>query len=281
MFKSYTFSAPTAGKHILILGAVHGNEIAGTLAQQQIIEQINNGTLNLKSGKITFIPIVNEAAYNQDARFIDMNLNRVVRVHENPQNNEEKIANQLVKTIDDCDIMLDLHSTHCEKDKEFAFIDYPTNANLELLSLIPVQTALAGWPKIYAQNPKITNFCTEEYAYSHDKHAITVECGYHKSPEAVNIAKQSILNILAYYDVVDIPKPAISTPQIIHLASFIIKESSGHFNRNFQHLDSIKKDETIAIYDNGQTLTAPFDGYIIMPNHLAEIGAEWFYLGRE
>ncbi len=280
MFKPYTFTAPTAGQHILILGAVHGNEIAGTLAQHEIIRQLNDGALSLKSGKITFVPVVNEAAHNQDTRFVDVNLNRVIRKHETPQNNEEKIANQLIRLIDDCDILLDLHSTHCPEDKEFAFIDYPEKNNLELLSLIPVQTALAGWPKIYANHPEITNFCTEEYAHNHNKCAITVECGYHKSPHAVEVASQTILNILAHYNIIDKPSPTPQTPEIITLDSFVIKQSSGRLNQNFQHLDKIKAGETIALYDNGKNLTAPFDGHIIMPNHEAQIGAEWFYLGR-
>ena len=178
MFKSYTFTGQTSGKHILILGAVPGNETAGTLAQQKIIRQIELGELNIISGSVTFVPIVNEAAYNQNCRYIDTNLNRVIKFHQAPQNNEEKIANELIKLIDNCDVMLDLHSTHCPQDKEFAFIDYPTEDNRRLSALVPVQTALSGWPQIYVNHPEITNFCTEEYAHQKDKMGITVECGY-------------------------------------------------------------------------------------------------------
>ena len=138
MFKKYSFEANQIGKHILVLGAVHGNEVAGTIAQHKLIELLKNDKIKLKSGKITFIPTVNVEAQKIDARFVDVNLNRVVYNHLNPTNNEEKIANQLIKEIDDCDIMLDLHSTHCKDDKPFAFIDYPSKKNLELLSLIPV-----------------------------------------------------------------------------------------------------------------------------------------------
>ena len=40
MFRKYTFISQIEGKSILILGGVHGNEVAGTIAQRQIIEQI-------------------------------------------------------------------------------------------------------------------------------------------------------------------------------------------------------------------------------------------------
>ena len=280
MFKIYTFEAQKAGKHILILGAVHGNEIAGTIAQQNIINQIENNMIHLKSGKITFIPIVNEKAHQIDERFVDVNLNRVIKYHQNPANNEEKIANELIKLIEECDIMLDLHSTHCPDDVPFAFIDYPYEKNRELLSLIPVKTALAGWPQIYANQPDITNFCTEEYAHQHNKSGITVECGYHKAEKSIDIATTTILNILSYFDVIEYEKPQKSNPTVVTLSSYVTKKSEGKLTRNFQHLDKIQKDDILAIYESGEIVTAPFDGYIIIPNHKATIGSEWFYLGQ-
>ena len=279
MFKKYCCSARTKGLHILILGGVHGNEIAGSIAQKEIINMIENGDLQIKSGMITFVPTVNEEAQKKDVRFVDVNLNRVVCFHQNPSNNEERIANCLVKEIDDCDIMLDLHSTHCEGDIEFAFIDYPTAKNRELLSLIPVENALAGWPEIYAKNGTIADCCTERYAYLNNKAGITVECGYHKSPRAVEVAKVSILNILAYYNVIDMPITKKREPNIIKLDSFIVKKSAGKLMREYKHLSEIKKGEILAQYDRGDTVIAEFDGYIIIPNHEAKIGDEWFYLG--
>ena len=66
MFKKYCFSARTKGLHILILGGVHGNEIAGSIAQKEIINMIENGDLQIKSGMITFVPTVNEEAQKKD-----------------------------------------------------------------------------------------------------------------------------------------------------------------------------------------------------------------------
>lgn len=281
MFKSYTFTAPVAGKNILILGAVHGNETAGTIAQENIIRQIQSEAIQLKSGSVTFIPIVNQAAFQQDKRFIDVNLNRVIQLHLHPNNNEEKIANALLPFIDACDIMVDLHSTHCPDDVAFAFIDYPAPNNLELLSLAPVKTALAGWPQIYANQPDITNFCTEEYAYKNKKTAITVECGYHKANDSIYIATQTILNVLSYYGVIYKAIPEQHNPQVIRLTSYITKTKEGSLSRMYQHLDKITHGEVIATYTDGEQISAPFDGYIIMPNPHAEIDSEWFYFGQD
>lgn len=68
MIKSHTFSSNIPGHKVLILGAVHGDEIAGTIAQQEIISEIKQNKLSLKSGEVTFIPTVNEAAQKADTR---------------------------------------------------------------------------------------------------------------------------------------------------------------------------------------------------------------------
>ena len=280
MFKSYQFSSTQKGTDILILGAVHGNETAGRDAQLAIIKDLQEQRLSIIKGTVTFIPVVNEAANKLDRRFVDINLNRVVCFHNNPQKKKEKIANELIKYINSCDVMLDLHSTHCPDDVEFAFIDHPSEQNKELLSLMPVKTALAGWPQIYADNPQISNFCTEEYAFTHNKTGITLECGYHKSSHAIEIAQKAILNVLAHYGCIAINTPTCQLPQIISLKNYITKTNSGRLSRNFKHLDPVKSGEVLAIYDNGQTITADFDGYMIMPNPDAKIGDEWFYLGQ-
>ena len=277
MFKKYSFEATKIGKHILILGAVHGNEVAGTIAQHKLIELLESDKIKLKSGKIIFIPKVNVEAQKIDARFVDVNLNRVVCHHSNPSNNEERIANQLIKEIDDCDIMLDLHSTHCKNDRPFAFIDYPNKKNLELLSLIPVNDALAGWPEIYENQP-ISDFCTERYANWQGKTGITVECGYHKSEDAADIAVRSIINVLSFFEVIE-EKWQQFSPNVVKLHSVILKKYEGKMSFNYSHLTPIRKGDIIAVYDNGEKEISPIDGYIIMPNHGAVVNSEWFYYG--
>ena len=279
MFKTHTFTSLQQGPHLLFLGGIHGNETAGTKAQQQIIQQIEEGNIILKKGIVTFVPCANVKAQEQDIRFVDINLNRVIKYHSDPQNNEEKIANQLIKLINDCDIMLDIHSTHCKNDVEFAFIDYPSPSNLELLSIMPVKNALSGWPDIYNKEQDISDFSTERYAYEQGKTGITIECGYHKAQKSVSIATTAILNVMSFYGMINKEKPQIQQKKTIKLSSFIIKNREGKLSKDYQHLTPINKDEILAIYSDGEKITAPFNGYIIMPNHEAVIGSEWFYLG--
>ena len=49
--------------------------------------------------------------------------------------------------------------------------------------------------------------------------------------------------------------------------------------RAFIHLVKICKGERLAVYDDGEALYAPDDGYILLPNLEADLGTEWYYLG--
>ncbi len=281
MFKTYSFDTHQTGPHVLILGAVHGNETAGSQALHEIIRQIQNKELSLLKGSVTFIPVVNEKAKALDARFADENLNRVIKFHPNPITNEQKIANLLIKEIEKADVLLDLHSTHCPEDEAFAFIDYPTEKNLQFLKIIPVKTALAGWPLIYKNNPEIDNFCTEEYAYQHGVSALTLECGYHKSPQAIQLAQTAILNTLSFFNGLNEFSFKENEKRLITLDTFIIKDAEGDFIKEVNHLTPLKKGEIIARYHNNKEIIMPYDGLIIMPNKNASIQTEWFYIGRE
>ena len=67
--------------------------------------------------------------------------------------------------------------------------------------------------------------------------------------------------------------------QRIRMESFVIKEREGKLCRAYKHLDKISKGERLAVYDDGEALYAPDDGYILLPNLEADLGTEWYYLG--
>ncbi|MFM7851442.1 MAG: succinylglutamate desuccinylase/aspartoacylase family protein, partial [Flammeovirgaceae bacterium] len=71
-----TFHSLEKGKHLVVLGAVHGNEKCGTLAIRQAVSKFQTGEWQLQCGKVTFVPICNPEAYAQNKRFYQRNLNR-------------------------------------------------------------------------------------------------------------------------------------------------------------------------------------------------------------
>ncbi len=278
MIEKIVFNSGIAGTNLLVLGAVHGNEIAGSNAIFKIIDDIQSYKITLKSGGITFVPICNLKAYEQQVRQIDENLNRVVRYHENPMTYEQSLANELVPLIAQNDIVLDLHSTHAKGDMPFVFCDYPTPENLKMIDALAVDYVLLGWPQIYA-GTEISDYSTERCAHECQKGGITLECGYHKEPEATDVAYQAIINILQQYDMIEGKKPQVHPKTAIRLTDYIVKERNGRLCQSYKHLDAVVHGQKIAEYEDGEVLTAPQDGYILLPNANADIGAEWYYLG--
>ncbi len=281
MINKFEFLGAESGINVLILGAIHGNEIAGPKAISRLISEIESGKIKLLKGKLVLVPVCNVDANKKDVRSIDENLNRVITKHENPATYEQKLANKICPLIEDCDIMLDLHSTHCEGDVPFAFCDYPSVENQKLIDVLPVKYVLEGWPQIYDGQGEINDFSTERYAHLCGNVGTTLECGYHKADDAGNVAYEAIINMLNKFGLVATKDSQTYEKTHILMKNYVIKKREGKLCKNFKHLDCIKKGELIARYDDGEELYALDDGFILLPNLCAEIGAEWYYFGVE
>lgn len=280
MIEKFEFYGKNDGIKLLILGAIHGNEVAGPEAINKLINELKNKNIQLTNGKLTVVPVCNPKANQKDLRCIDENLNRVITPHKNPQTYEQQLANQICPLIKSHDVLLDLHSTHCKEDTPFAFCDYPNEYNQKLIASLPVDYVLEGWPNIYASQCDINDYSTERYAHDCGNTGTTLECGYHKSTDAGNLAYQAILNTLKTFNLIDGVAPKREKKHIL-LQSYITKKRNGKLCKNYKHLDKVKKGEIIAKYEDGETLTAPYDCYILLPNANAEINTEWYYLGSE
>jgi len=279
MITKYEFRGEKDGISLLILAAVHGNETAGTQACFRIIDEFNRGGLRLTGGHLTLVPVCNPEAYRKDVRCIDENLNRVIKMHDNPQSYEQRLANEICPLIRSHRFTLDLHSTHCVGDVPFAFCDYPDDYNRKVIEALPVDYVLEGWPEIYGRQAQIQDFSTEQCAHVYGNTATTLECGYHKEPKAAELAYRAIIGALAAFDMVDLSKPAAHEKTYIQMKSFVLKTGEGKLCRNYKHLDPLVKGEKIAVYDSGEFLYAPEDGFILLPNLQAPVNTEWYYLG--
>lgn len=279
MIETFQYKGKEDGLSLLVLAAVHGNETAGTKALSRLIEKLDKQQICLKKGKLTLVPVCNPAAYQRHIRETEENLNRVMKPHQNPQTYEQKLANEICPLIATHRMTLDLHSTHCPDDVPFAFCDYPDNYNSSLIAVLPVDYVLEGWPQMYAAQNAISDFSTEGYAHTCGNTATTLECGFHEAETAAEIAYQAVLNALAAFGMIEAPVPPLMDKKHILMKYFVIKEKSGRLLKNYKHLDKIRAGEKLAVYDDGTILTAPQNGFILLPNPDAAIGAEWYYFG--
>ncbi len=279
MIEKYEFDSGREGTKLLILAAVHGNETAGTNALRRLLKELDGGKVKLKRGQLVVVPVCNPKAYKRDVRQIDENLNRVMKAHNQPVTYEQKLANEICPLIKECDVLLDLHSTHCAGDVPFAFCDYFSEKTKKLIDALAVDYVLEGWPDIYAGQGEIEDNSTEHCAHVYGKTGTTVECGYHKSAAAVELAYSAVISTLVAFEMMEAEKIEIRPKTHILMKSYVVKKRAGKLLKNYKHLDKVVSGEEIARYDDGEVLTAPADGYILLPNLKAEKGAEWYYFG--
>ncbi len=317
-FRSISYRGLASGPKLLILGAVHGNEVCGSLAINRLIDELDSGQLTISAGQLTLIPITNPLAYRKQQRMGDRNLNRNLSPTDAPVDFEDRIANWLCPILAQHEILLDLHSFHTG-GQPFAMLGPLDNeGSLEPFSQARQEEAMAlrlgvtrfvdGWLDTYAagvarrvarlgNNGTSTTLDsratllntdprygvgTTEYMRSQGGMAITLECGQHADPQSPQVAYRAIQNTLAHFGLIQAPAPpAVTGTEALSLYEVIDKDHPADtFARAWASFDAIKTGDLIGTRHTGQTLVAQQDGYIVFPNPKAEAGQEWFYLAR-
>ena len=297
--RSLTYHGLAPGPRLLVLGAVHGNETCGTQAITQLLAEFDSGQLALERGLVTLVPVTNPLAYQLGQRSGERNLNRSMAPKAIPQNFEDHIANALCPLLDSHDVILDLHSFHTG-GAPFAMLGPPNNTGpLEPFRHAAAEMALAlhvgphriveGWLETYARgaqrrtagpaaNPNY-GVGTVEYMRSRGGYGITLECGQHDDPQAVQVARQAVLQTLALLALAALPlAPMPAARDILRLVDVTDLEHPGDtFSRSWDSFDAVKAGELIGVRQGGEPVTAPQDGFVVFPNPRAEVGQEWFY----
>jgi predicted deacylase len=281
MIEAVTLQATQPGPALLVFGAIHGNEICGPKAIAEIIDQFRSGKLTLEKGSVTFVPVANTAAYNKNLRFKEENLNRIFRPTKHPASIEARLANQLCRMVDRCDILLDLHSTTAE-GKPFIYLDFPTPKNRAFAKVLGPKFAITGWPELYKKwGKKHLSFDTPTYAASKGKDVLLIECGQHLAPAAVPVAYNAILQALRHYGLV---KGAVKRQKLIEIkidAGYFRDHAKDRLVKKWRHLDTVKAGEALIHKADGTLIKAPGSAYVIMPKPTAPVDDDWLYLGHK
>jgi predicted deacylase len=311
--RTHTFHGLAPGPKLLILGAVHGNEVCGARAITQLLQDIDSGQLAIERGTVTFVPVTNPLAYQLKQRTGDRNLNRNMAPSAIPQDFEDRIANVLCPLLDAHDVLLDLHSFHTG-GAPFVMIGPQNNTgSLEPFNQAEQEMQLAlctgapriveGWLDTYARGVQrraaapvpagsaraqtlVTNpnygVGTTEYMRSRGGYGVTLECGQHDDLQGVQVARHAILQTLALLGMASLPlEPSPAEREILRLVDVTDREHAGdRFSREWCSFDAVQAGELIGVRHSGAEVKAPHDGFVVFPNPRAEPGQEWFYMAR-
>jgi uncharacterized protein len=316
-FKHLTYRAVLPGPKLIVLGAVHGNEICGTQGIAKVMAKLDSGELTLARGVVTFVPVTNPLAYRLKQRNGDRNLNRNLAPTEAPLEFEDHIANWLCPLLAQHDALLDLHSFQ-SGDRPFAMLGPVNNrSGLETFEHQTLEQNIAlavgvtryvdGWLSTYDKGVKrrvaelstvraggdaranLLNtdskygVGTTEYMRSQGGCAVTLECGQHAAETAPLVAEKAILNVMAELELIASAKAEKPrTLEVLSLYEVIDKvDEADAFSRAWLSFDRLTKGDLIGTRASGEKLIAERDGFIVFPNSKSQAGQEWFYLARE
>lgn len=303
---SHHIAGLAPGPRLIVMGAVHGNEVAGTRAIDRVLKEIERGEIEIVRGSVTFMPICNPLAYLHQRRVGDRNLNRRLQPTATPQDNEDRIANVLCPLLASHDVLLDLHSFR-SPGQPFVLRGPADNSDaLEPFAHAAAEARLAahigpnrivdGWMTAYSagvarrrsraltpgavhEDPSY-GVGTTEYMRSQGGYGVTLECGQHDDPAAPNVAWHAIRQTLALLGLAELPlaEPA-SSPECLQLVEVVDRhDDDDRFAKPWTSFDRLADSDLIAIRADGTELRAPRACYIVFPDIGAAAGHEWFYL---
>lgn len=259
---------------LLVLWCIHWDEISWYKWINFAIEDIERWEIKLTKGKIIFLPICNPFAYEKNVRFIDQNLNRIIREYENPENNEQKLANEICKYIKQADYVLDLHSME-SKWTPFVFQDYDDEKTNNLAKSLRIRDIIKWWPEMYEDT---WDQDTIAYAHSLWKIGIIVECWSHLDRDSIDIAYASILYSLSHFWLIDTNWSNLEEYNIATAKKIYYKKSEWKLVDWIVNFSKVKKGDTIGIYNNWELEKAEFDWFVLLPKSWGQVWEEFYYL---
>lgn len=308
-FKSINYTGLAKGPRLIITGAVHGNETCGTKAIRRVMEEIDSGSLMVRAGSVTFVPVTNPLAYQLNQRSGERNLNRNLFPKDEPQDFEDQIANWLCPLLAQHDVLLDLHSFNA-RSQPFVMVGPRNNAGtLQPFKHAEKERALArrlgvarfvdGWMATYGQGVQRRmrgsdaaqletvlryGVGTTEFMRTTGGYALTLECGQHADPAAPDVAYRAIMNTLAFLKVIDAPEPEpIALDQMESLSMVAVHDrldAGDQFSKVWASFDPVSQGDLIGTRADGTPVRAEFDGKILFPDVNAQPNNEWFYMTR-
>ncbi|HVK54724.1 MAG TPA: succinylglutamate desuccinylase/aspartoacylase family protein [Burkholderiales bacterium] len=290
--KAVTYHALEPGTTLAVLGAVHGNERCGAEAINRVIADLDRGSVSLKRGTLQLMPIANPKAYAEGVRFTERNLNRYLFPKEIKSCYEDYLDPIVCGFLDKADAVLDLHSYTSQGDA-FIFLGGANSDENKFARALGVGDFVHGWAEALGQGGgkggDKESQGTTEYARSKGALAVTLECGQHQNVEAPDVGYRAILLALRHFQMLDEGRPAAlslkesagaapTAQRCVRMKNVYYCEQGASFAKPWRHFDFVAKGEPMALLSSG-ALTAPEDGYIVLPKAVATIGEEWFYFG--
>jgi predicted deacylase len=276
------------GPHVALLSLMHGNELAGAV----VLEHLLQAGLTPTSGKLSF-GFLNIAAFERfdpqrptASRFLDEDMNRVwdVSILNGPRHSIElDRAREIRPFADTVDVLLDLHS-----------MLWPSEPLI--LSGAPAKgrelaKAIGAPPLVVADHGHINGRRLIDYprfaSPETDAAGCLVEAGQHWEQATVDIMLASVSGLLRHLDIVEPdaplpPAPANAATRIATVTTAVTAMTSNFaFVQTFRGGDIIPLRDTLIAIDGETEIRTPHDNcLLVMPSLRPSRGHTAVRLGR-
>ncbi|REJ72915.1 MAG: succinylglutamate desuccinylase [Planctomycetota bacterium] len=152
MLNTITINGAADGPHLLITGGVHGDEFTPMAAVRELSQQVNPAGL---CGRLTLVPIVNEAAFLNGHRTADDGLD-LARVCPGRADGSvtERTAHALSELIRSADYYIDLH-TGSTTDAVYPLAGYTLHPDAAVLERQREMARAFNLPVIWGTSPTL------------------------------------------------------------------------------------------------------------------------------
>lgn len=184
---------------------------------------------------------------------------------------EAELCDTIMDAIDDCDYFVDLHSFTEDMPPCVICIDDKNETSKSMAEECPIKRIVCDTPFLTKKGTCMST----HYAREQSKPAILVECGQHDDTQSIEIAYQSIINILNLHGMID----TSTTPSPEH--EFLKITGTIHNNKDEELIFPLMEREKIELGDpllktsNGEIIYSPVHGNLFMRNANTPVNEEY------
>jgi len=275
-------SAARPRPHVVVLGAVHGNEPAGLAALARLQKEARDGSLPLLDGTLVLVhgnPRASELGTRGTLPDLDLNrlfdfrfedeLPPVLHAYEHHR------ALSLRGILQGADFVLDLHSTTAPTPPfAIATTDPGSLAVAERLGLGFVTVGWEG-PGLLADRVVLA------VPTRHQRPAVAVECGGHEDPDAPEVACRVARRFLVVTGLLAPEGPDPSRPSRLRILGALKRPSARfRFDRPIAGMELLTGGRVLGA-DEHVEIRVLRDCRAVMPNDRVPVGEDMLYLAVE
>jgi len=253
------------GKTVAVFAGIHGNERVGILAIRSVIKNIK-----VISGTVYFV-FANPPAIVKNKRVVNKNLNRLFNRDIIGKDPENKRAYELMRLLDKCDALLDIHSYNSKNGEQFAISE---KRGLSILKKMNFPIVAMGFSKL--------GNGTDGYMEKNGKVGICLECGTtNKYKKFVSLAEDSVYQFLYYFGCIEkkVEYSSVRQNYVRVKKIFYKKTSKFKFTKEFKDFEKLPKNYVFAV-DGNEEIKSFQNDCILFPRPNVKVGGEVCIIGE-